>query len=102
MIFVLEDVDAASNVVKRRDGKTTAEVVQTEQVELPPSKTLWRLLLESNDYHCKELVNMLVDRSERLKAEACKADLVAALAERVQNLPGLSLVGALDPNLTQI
>ena len=30
MIFVLEDVDAASNVVKRRDGKKTADVVEVE------------------------------------------------------------------------
>ena len=95
-------MDAASSVVKRRDGKQTAEIMQTAQVELPPAKSLWQLLLESNDEDCKQLVDNLIEKSETLKKEACKPEILASLAERIHNLPGLTLVGSLDDNLAQI
>merc|ERR1712165_335133 len=67
IIFVMEDVDAVSKVVRRRDGKTTAETTYTEQVEMPITKSMWRMLLESTNDNCRELVKLLVDKSERLK-----------------------------------
>jgi hypothetical protein len=96
VIFVLEDVDAASKVVHRRDGKRTADVTQTECVELPLPKSLFQLLLESNDSDCKELVELLTEKSERLKTEACKPGVLRAIAKRATLLPGLGLVGEGD------
>ncbi len=40
VIFVMEDVDAVSKVVRRRDGKKTAESTYTENVDLPLTKTM--------------------------------------------------------------
>ena len=93
VVFVMEDVDAASKVVKRRDGKKTASVTRTEHVELPVPRSMWRLLLESQKEPCIELVKMLLEKSERLKKEAQAQDTLSSFAERMTSLPGLSLAG---------
>ncbi|CAB9496368.1 Mitochondrial chaperone BCS1 [Seminavis robusta] len=101
VIYVLEDVDAATNVVKRRDGKK-ADDLQKENLELPPAKSIWRMLLESSDEDCRELVKELMEKSDRLKAEATKPEVVRSLASGMSQLPGLGLVGSADGTLAKI
>lgn len=93
VIFVMEDIDAASMVVQRRDGKKTAEITQTQQVNLPVPKSMWQMLLESNDGDCKELVEKLIEKSERLKETALASRTMHLLAKRLTSVPGMNLVG---------
>jgi midasin (ATPase involved in ribosome maturation) len=83
VIFVMEDVDAASKVVQRRDGKKTAEVTQTQHVDLPMPKSMWQMLLESNNDECKELVEKLMEKSKRLKEKALASETVSSLETRL-------------------
>ena len=91
-IFVMEDVDAVSDVVKRRDGKRTGDFTLTEQIDIQPTKSLWRMLLESTNEDCLKLVHLLMQSSERLKADAMKSKTVCAIAKRLGDVPGLGLV----------
>lgn len=94
VIFVLEDVDAGSEVVRRRDGKKTADLTLTERVDISPPKSLWLSLLQSSasDPSCKELVDLLLEKSDRLKIEAMSA--LSNLALRpIQAVPGLGMIG---------
>lgn len=93
VIFVMEDVDAASKVVQRRDGKKTAEVTQTQHVELPVPKCMWQMLMESNNDECKQLVEKLMEKSARLKEKALASETMHSLAKRMTAVPGMSLVG---------
>jgi len=93
VIFVMEDVDAISKVVRRRDGKTTSEVTYTEHVDMPVTKSLWRMLLESTNDDCQALVKLLVEKSTRMKEAAKDPSNLCAAAQRLTSLPGLSLVG---------
>jgi len=105
VIYVIEDVDVASRIVKRRDGKKTADMVQTDAFDLPSSaKSPMQLLLESGNEHAKKLVKLLIEKSERLRQEALRPDLMRSAARRMRALPGLSLVGeAIDnPALEKI
>ena len=107
ILFVMEDVDAASKIVKRRDGRTggltaaaggrhrTRAGIDDQDdtiVHVPPQKSLWRMLLESNDDQAKELVQTLIEQSPRLKEEATKPEVLAAISKRLA-LPGFSYVG---------
>jgi uncharacterized membrane protein len=96
IIFVIEDVDSASKVVKRRDGKTTTEVevIQSECIDLPSLKSMWTMLLESNTEDCRALVELLMKKSERLKKEATKPEVLRSIAKRMIAVPGLGLVDA--------
>lgn len=94
IIFVIEDVDSASKVVKRRDGKKATDVVQSECTNLPSVKSMWTMLLESNESDCRELVELLMEKSERLKKEATKPEVLRSIAKRVSAMPGLGLVDA--------
>lgn len=102
VIFVLEDVDAVSNVVKRRDGKKTADIMHVENVDLPLGKSIWRMLLESGDETCQALVTSLLEKSERLKSEATKPENLKSLISGIADLPGLSLVGSSDEALRKV
>jgi len=93
IIFVMEDVDAVSKVVRRRDGKTTAEATYTEQIEMPIKKSLWKMLMESHDENCKELVDLLIEKSDRLKLASKNPTLLTSTARHMASIPGLSLVG---------
>ena len=99
---MLEDVDACSKVVHRRDGKKTADIMQVENIDLPPAKTIWRMLLESREDECQELVKELMEKSERLKAEATKPEVLRSLASGMADHPALSLVGNADEALRKI
>jgi chaperone BCS1 len=92
IIFVMEDVDAASKVVKRRDGKTKTPGIQIDDVELPLPKSIWQMLVESSESDCVELVKTLIEKSERLKEEALKPEVLQSIAKRMLVLPGLGLV----------
>jgi SpoVK/Ycf46/Vps4 family AAA+-type ATPase len=102
-IFVMEDVDSASNVVKRRDGKTTSDVVQTESVDIQP-KSIWHMLLNSNDSDCQALVTKLMELSEKLAAEAKKPEVLQGVVQQMKSLPGLTVVSETveDPSLKKI
>jgi len=102
IIFVMEDVDAASDVVKRRDGKTIGEVALQEQVDIPTPKSIWRMVLESNNSECRELVKVLIEQSPRLREEAARPETLVGIAQRITSLPGLGLVGSEEEALAQI
>ncbi|CAB9518996.1 Mitochondrial chaperone BCS1 [Seminavis robusta] len=112
VIFCLEDLDAASDIVKRRDGKAKdadnessniAAMTEDIMAQIPPAKSLWHLFLESSDESCQELVKLLSEKSERLKAEAQKADKIQSVADCLASLrPGLGLVGANNEVLRQL
>ena len=95
VIFVLEDVDAASKVVKRRGGKGDKNLrhddATTSQLASPQThKSLWRIMLECHDSECRELVKALMEISPRLKEEATKPEVVMALSSRMA-IPGLQM-----------
>lgn len=102
-IFVMEDVDAASNVVKRRDGKKTVPMVRTEQIDIQ-SKSMFQMLLNSDDDDCKSLCELLMEKSERLKEEAQKPEVVRSLVHQMKALPGLTVAAdsSDDPSLKRI
>lgn len=99
VIFVMEDVDAASKVVRRRDdkiptcGRGITDPVTSEMVEMPPTKSTWKMLLESNNSDCRELVKKLIEKSDRLKAAAMESDSLSSMARRITVIPGIGLVG---------
>lgn len=95
VIFVMEDVDAASKVVKRRDGKITTHAVLEPTLDLPVPKSLWRMLLESGSDDCKGAVEALVEKSDRLKREAekLKPEVLRSIAQRATCFPALGMIG---------
>ena len=101
IIYVMEDIDAVSDIVKRRDGKKTAEVIQTSHIDMPAPKSLWRMLVESEDDDCKKLVKVLIGKSERLKLEATKPDVVRSVTKRLNALPALGLIGETEDKTLQ-
>jgi hypothetical protein len=103
IIFVMEDVDAASKVVKRWDGLTTLDVMEPESIHLPtPPKSLFRMFLESTNSDCKDLLKELTEKSDRLKkeVEAQKPEVLRAIAQCLTIHPALGLVGGLHPGMT--
>mmetsp|Transcript_21077 Transcript_21077/g.44965 ORF Transcript_21077/g.44965 Transcript_21077/m.44965 type:complete len:793 (-) Transcript_21077:91-2469(-) len=95
VIFVMEDVDAASKVVQRRDGKTTSSVTRTDIIEAPQPKTAWQILLESPDEECREVVKVLMEKSPRLKEAALSSATLCSMAKQIAAPQGLGLlVGA--------
>ena len=89
VIYVMEDVDAASKIVKRRSKKQD----QVSPSDLPPRKSFWTMLLESNEDDCKALVKVLMEKSEELRSEAKKTSNLIGIAERASAMPGLGLIG---------
>ena len=67
VIFVIEDIDAATDAVKRLDGKT--EAIRRDEVDLTAPKSPWRLLLESSGQKPSS-VQFLKGKSERLREVA--------------------------------
>ena len=99
VIFVMEDVDAASKVVRRRDdkipgcGKGATDPAMSELIELPPPKSTWKLLLESSNSDCRALVKTLIEKSDRLKAAAMESDALSSVARKIAAVPAIGLVG---------
>ncbi|KAG7360684.1 cell division protein FtsH [Nitzschia inconspicua] len=94
VIYVMEDVDAASNIVRRRDGKIGARLVDTSSMELPLAKSLFRLFLESGATECKDVVELLLTKSARLKEESEKLmpEVLESISRRVTSFPALSMI----------
>ena len=97
VIFVMEDVDNASKVVQRRNGKTNlggGKIELHADAPLNPDEksmmggvlkaTPWRLLLGSDNPNVQELVDELLE-----KAAAVSPDTMRAVAAelRVPKLP---------------
>merc|ERR1712038_1571476 len=97
IIFVMEDVDAVSKVVKRRDGKKTSDVTYREPVDLPTTKSMWKMLVESTNPNCTELVKLLMEKSERLATEAKQSSILCNAAKKMSVVPGINYVGQ-DPD----
>jgi hypothetical protein len=57
------------------------------------SKSIWRMLLESSDDDSNDLVDILMDNSDRFREEATKPEVLRSMAQRMLVLPGLTLVG---------
>jgi ATPase family associated with various cellular activities (AAA) len=98
VIYVLEDVDATSKVVRRRVEKhfptgMSDVAASPEMLDLPSRKSTWKMLLESNDSNCQELVTLLMEKSDRLKAAAFESDILESMARRMATVPGIGLVG---------
>jgi len=92
VIFVMEDVDAASKVVQRRDGKSTAAVTRTEIIEAPKPKCAWQIILESTDDDCREVVKLLMEKLPRLKEAALSSESLCSVAKQIVAPAGLSLL----------
>lgn len=98
VIYIMEDVDSASKIVKRRDGKVGDDTMSSPEDQdvvspLPQPKSTWQMLMESNDEGCRELVEQLMEKSPRLKTAALESDVLRSLAQRMGSVPGLGLVG---------
>eukprot|EP00934_Nitzschia_sp_Nitz4_P006844 Nitzschia sp. Nitz4//scaffold67_size101165//54792//56993//NITZ4_004530-RA/size101165-processed-gene-0.59-mRNA-1//-1//CDS//3329556477//6834//frame0 len=106
VIYVMEDCDAASKVVKRRDGRKASDLAPAQSIELPTPKSLWRLFLENHSEECSEVVEKLTEKSERLKAKAeeWRPDVLHSIAQRVNCHPALGLVdeAATDAGIAQV
>jgi len=102
VIYVMEDIDAASKIVRRRDGKTGEETVVEEQIDLPTPKPLWHMLLESNDEDCKTLVKKLIEESTELKEEAIKSEILLNVASSATDLQDFAAITAHDSDDTTI
>lgn len=92
VIFVMEDVDAASKVVHRRDGQLTASVTRTEYVDAPKSRTPWEMLLQSTQDSCREVVKLLLEKSKRLKGAAFSTDVLSGPVKNLAGATGLRLL----------
>lgn len=93
VIFVMEDVDAISKIVRRRDNRLGSDLSHPKHLEMTNSKTLWTMLLESNDDKCQQLVKTLIQKSHRLKLAAKDSALLSNIAQKMNSVPGLCLVG---------
>lgn len=71
-------------------------------IEMPTPKSMWQMLLESNDSNCRSLVQKLMEKSERLREQATKPDLLVAISKRMGSIPGLSLLGTEYDSVTKI
>ena len=97
VIFVMEDVDAASKVVRRRGGSNyNSTPNDNTNLELPRPKSIWRMLLESSDVTCRDLVVKLMEKSERLRNASINSDVVCSISQRMGNVPGLCVIGEGD------
>ena len=124
VIFVMEDVDAASDVVKRREDESTtrrndkkAQQRQAEEgmdwddgddeeeevdedasngSELSVPKSVWQLFLESTESDCQALVKELMEKSPRLKEAASRSNVITGTVHSLRALPGLGLLGYPD------
>lgn len=105
VIYVMEDCDAASKVVKRRDGRK-ADHAEVESIELPVPRSLWSLMLESNSSPCQEVVESLIEKSDRLRrqAEMERPNVLKAIAKRFNSTPALGFMDAAveDADIAQV
>lgn len=98
VIFVMEDVDAASDIVKRRKQEDATDSTtgnnRATLIHVPKQPSIWSMLVQSNDGEARKLVQLLVERSHRLKQESNTG--LQESAQRLLSVPGLAAVG--NPN----
>ncbi|KAL3815620.1 hypothetical protein ACHAXA_007152 [Cyclostephanos tholiformis] len=98
VIYVMEDCDAASNVVKRRNGviSDSSDLSAVDRIHLPKPKSWWRLFLESQSLECQELVTALIAASSRLAevAEQERPQLLCSITSRLDDYPELGFAHA--------
>lgn len=103
VIFCMEDIDAATDIVQRRDGgssdKNRDRGVRT--VNLPSQDSIWRMLVRCTHSDAQKLVKHLMEKSDRLKDAFLQMDVLHESAERLLAVPGLTTVGKAgeDPHL---
>ena len=92
VIFVMEDIDVASDIVKRRkkDGNPNGE---DDLVHLYSQRSIWTMLLQSNDHEARKLVKMLQERSDRLRDQVAPSAVLQETAQRLMAIPGLAVIG---------
>lgn len=66
----------------------------SECVDLPLPESIWTTLLESNAEDFPALVEVLSEKSERLKKEATKPKILQSIAKHMIAVSGLGLVDA--------
>ena len=93
VIFVMEDVDAVSDVVKRRDEKKEAGMIRMKNVSLTSKKSTWTMLLESRNEDCKKLVGLLMEKSPRLKKAAQDPSVLCSAARKFLDVPCINVDG---------
>jgi hypothetical protein len=99
VIFVMEDVDAASKVVRRRDGQIPGS--NSEAVEIP-IKSPWQLMLESTSDDCRELVQELMEQSDRLREATLQSETLCSFAREMGAVPALGLIGSMEEALSKL
>lgn len=108
VIFVIEDVDTASKIVKRREGiKPSGTFVFDNGLEAQPlmkSMFIFQMFVERKSDICKELVSKLVEKSDRLKQKLQKADTFKSVTQKLAGLTGLGHIGeaGCNPQLKQL
>ena len=107
VIFCLEDLDAASDIVRRRDGKSGQEdgLIPSGALfeEVPPAKSLWHFFMESSNEACQKLVKLLKEKSVKLKEESQKAERVAGCLDCLEEVrPGLALATSENATLRKL
>jgi len=70
------------------------------KVDVPSTRSIWTMLLESTNDDCQELVRMLIQKSKRLKDAATDPSLLCSAAQKLSAIPGLTLVGEDVENVT--
>jgi chaperone BCS1 len=94
IIYVMEDVDALSKVVRRRDGKTLQNIASSPVFhDLNTTRNMWSMILSSNNEDCQGLVSLLMEKSERLRDAACDPSNLCFAARKLTSISGLRLVG---------
>lgn len=107
VIFVMEDCDAASKVVKRREGVMEADTSSfiSDCISLSKPKSLLRLFLESESSECQDIVDILLSKSRRLKheAETLRPQILNNIARRLNEHGALGLAdeASSDPLIAQ-
>ena len=87
----MEDIDAATDIVKRRTNNAPKR--KDALIDLPDETSAWHMLIHSSDNEARKLVELLIERSDRLKREAASAKVLEASAGRLLDLPGLAVIG---------
>ena len=99
VIFCIEDVDATSDIVKRRDGGPPRD--KPSKVQVPAQGSIWDMLVRSSHSDAQKLVKTLMEKSEQLRSAFLEMNVLEESANRILAVPGLAAVGQAgdDPNL---
>lgn len=100
VIYVMEDVDAASKLVQRRVAAMPSKKCarfngnsgdDAQEAVMPLPAPLWHLFLQSTDEKCKRLVQKLLGKSNRLKQEAQRSGILSAVVDTMNTMSALRI-----------